>query len=185
LKKTTIGERIAIARDKYGLSQAQLGATLGVTRAAISQYEQNKITPRPKVIDRLAELFNADPEWFDRGRGKAPDPLDVPVNILEINVERLTSKITDVRDLRNGRRWRLPTDALTQVEMNQVVAILAPNDAGPIQSGDRVLIDTRRCEGDGVFLLIDEQGASLRDWFDGFPEDARVVGRAVAYLRAL
>lgn len=179
----SIGKRIAWARGEYQLSQAQLGANLGVTRAAISQYEQDKMRPRAKVFDELAKLFDADPEWFERGRGKAPDVLDAPVTILEVNVERLTPKMSsDLRELHTGLRWRLPAATFQGVELHpdHVVAILAPNAAGQIQRGDRVLINSWRRSGEGVFLAVDETGARLQ-----VGADAHVVGRAVAYLRRI
>jgi transcriptional regulator with XRE-family HTH domain len=180
----SIGERIALARDEYRLSQAQLGANLGVTRAAVSQYEQDRIRPRPKVFDRLAELFNSDPEWFERGRGRAPDALDAPVDILEINVERLTGQTGALRDLHGGRRWRLPIATFPGIQLapDHTVAITAPNDAGPILAGDRVLVDGRRCEGDGVFLVVDAEGPRLAMTTVNYD---RVLGRAIAYLRTL
>lgn len=166
------------------MSQAQLAAHLSVTRAAISQYEQDKIRPRPVVVERLADFFNSDPEWFDRGRGKAPDALDAPVTILEINVALLTPQITDLRDLFTGRRWRLPAATFPGVELDEehMVAITAQTAAGPIQQGDRVVIDIRRRRTrEGLFLVAKATGAELCSYAAGL----RTMGRAVAYLRSL
>ena len=185
IEHKSIGKRIAWARAEYQLSQAQLAANVGVTRAAISQYEQDKMRPRPKVFDELAKLFDADPEWFERGRGRAPDVLDAPVTILEVNVERLTLRTSgDLRDLHTGLRWRLPAATFEGIELssNHMVAILAPNDAGPILAGDKVLIDARLRDGEGVYLTVDETGARLQV---GCGADAQAVGRAVAYLRRI
>ena len=183
--RTTTGERIALAREVYRLTQGQLGATLGVTRAAVSQYEQDKIRPRPKVITRLAAAFNVDPEWFEHGEGRAPDPLDVPVTILVVNVACLTPEIANLRDLRTGREWQLPAATFEgiRIDPDHMVAIQAPNDAAPIARGDRVLIDTRCREGAGVFLVVGAVGGQLRCLEMNKP--SLVAGRAVAYLRTL
>jgi transcriptional regulator with XRE-family HTH domain len=187
IETPTIGARIALARDTYRLSQSQLGANLGVTRAAVSQYEQDKIRPRPRVIDRLAEMFNSDPEWFERGSGKGPDVLDVPVTIPEINIALLTLQAPDPRELHVGRHWRLPSATFEEIDKlrDHMVAILAPNDAAPILAGDRVLIDTRRHRGAGVFLFIDPIGVRLSSRDGNFPSKARIIGRAIGYLRTL
>lgn len=183
----TVGNRIAIAREKYGMSQGQVGLGLGLTRAAISQYEKNMIQPRRVIIAKLAALFNADPEWFEHGRGKAPDVLDAPVVVPEINVT-LLPKVVDPYHLAIGREWRLPVAAFPETKVHKdMVVIEAPNAAGPIQTGDRVLIDTDRHDGNAsdVFLICDTTGAELRQLGAGFAEGTRIVGRAAVYLRAL
>jgi len=69
----TMGQRIREERIKHHLTQAELGKMIGVSRQAISQWEQGKI----KFIDRfkvnqLAEYFHCDPSWLmdmkDAGR---------------------------------------------------------------------------------------------------------------------
>lgn len=52
-----IGENIKKLREAAGLSQDQLGAKIGKTRSAISQYESGKIVPRMGVIEDLAHVF--------------------------------------------------------------------------------------------------------------------------------
>lgn len=184
LDRLSMGERIAYARTKYRLNRAQLGANVGVTRAAISLYEHDKIRPRPEIMERLAEMFHSEQEWFEAGRGKAPDPLDAPVIIHEINLGHLTTQINDLRDLRTGREWRLPTAMFEGTpDPDHMVAICAPNAAGPIQPGDRVVIDTLRWQGEGIFLVIDAAGAQLRP-VEAL-EEVRIIGLAVAYFRSL
>ena len=55
----TLGERIALARKKAGLSQEQLGDQLGVSRQAVSKWESGAAVPdtgsgkqRPKHLIR-------------------------------------------------------------------------------------------------------------------------------------
>lgn len=177
----TIGERIAVARERYRLSQRQLGANLGLTRAAISQYEQDKIRPRAKIIEKLAQMFHADPEWFERGRGKAPDEIDAPVVEPGFSVGGM---LMETVDLSVG--WAPPT-SISPPPTNDLFVILAPNAAGPIHRGDKVLIDgRRRYEGAGVYLIIDAARPRLRHYkAEPDSEEVRSIGRAIAYLQCL
>jgi len=176
---TSIGARIATARTTYDLSQAQLAKLVDVTRAAISQYEQDKIRPRSEVIGRLADLFNSDPEWFEHGRGRAPDALDAPVEIPEVNVELLTGSPTPT----TLRQWQLPAGTFAG-EIGDMAVIVAPNNAGSIRRGDRVVIDMSRREG-RFALAITAGGKRLLQAPSDLPQDVQIIGYAAAYLRIL
>jgi DNA-binding XRE family transcriptional regulator len=63
----TLGQRILLARTKRGLSQAKLAKRLGVTRAAVSQWEKDQYVPRLPVLHALAEALGRDVEWFTEG----------------------------------------------------------------------------------------------------------------------
>ena len=54
---SAIGENIRRLREQNGYSQAKLAEKVGVTRAAISQYENGTTIPRMGVIERMARLF--------------------------------------------------------------------------------------------------------------------------------
>ena len=182
----TLGTRLRYARGKHNISQSQLAANIGITRAAISLYEADKMRPREEIINRLSELFGAGPEWFDSGVGKGPQQLDPPEFFAEITVERLTPEVTDLYTLHNGRYWQVP---LAKRPKGKPVAIKAPNDAEPIRRGDHVVIDTGRTSHHqgGVVLVIDLAGPANPRLCTGRhqPERVRVIGRVIACLWAL
>lgn len=189
-ERRTVGNRILQAREQYGLSQQQLGHHLDITRSAISQYEKDRIRPRPEIIAALAEFFKVDPSWFEAGKGLSPDPLAAPVIITEINVARVTESLADLRDCGIGREWRLPaaTFAGAAADYERMVAIVAMNHVPPILfAGDKVLIDPSHRHGEGVFLVVDRtKGPQLRRYPEARPDNGEtIVGRAVAYLRTL
>jgi transcriptional regulator with XRE-family HTH domain len=68
----TLGKRIESAREMYGLSQRELGDELRVSRAAVSQYEQDTFCPRPEVMTRLASVLHCDQVWLEHGLGEGP-----------------------------------------------------------------------------------------------------------------
>ena len=60
-KEKTTGELIKLARKKAGLTQAELGKKLGVTSAAISQFEKTNANPTSETIRKIAEILKIDP----------------------------------------------------------------------------------------------------------------------------
>ena len=46
------------ARKKAGLSQAAVGAMLGVAPAAVCQWETGRTTPRSSLLPKIAKIYN-------------------------------------------------------------------------------------------------------------------------------
>ncbi len=59
-KEKTTGELIKLARKKAGLTQAELGKKLGVTAAAVSQFEKTNANPTSETIRKIAEILKID-----------------------------------------------------------------------------------------------------------------------------
>lgn len=62
-----LAKRISLARGRAGLSQSDVGRTLGVTRAAVSQWESGLTVPGIDRLPGLAEALGADPVWLAFG----------------------------------------------------------------------------------------------------------------------
>lgn len=62
----SIGERIKSARINAGLSQEALGKKLGVTKMAISKYENETITPNSGALIALSKALEVKIEYFFR-----------------------------------------------------------------------------------------------------------------------
>lgn len=60
------GERIKSARINAGLTQEALGRKLGVTKMAISKYENGTIAPNSTVLIALAKALEVRPAYFFR-----------------------------------------------------------------------------------------------------------------------
>jgi Zn-dependent peptidase ImmA (M78 family)/DNA-binding XRE family transcriptional regulator len=60
--------RLTQARARLGVSKADLASSVGVSAAAIGQYEAGVNSPRPEVLDRLAEALEVRPGFFGVGR---------------------------------------------------------------------------------------------------------------------
>lgn len=60
-----IGQRIKEARINLGLTQEQLGFTIGVNKSTIQRYETGKITKiKLPVIESIAKALLVNPEWI-------------------------------------------------------------------------------------------------------------------------
>lgn len=60
--------RLTQARVRVGKSKTGLAAEVGVSAAAIGQYEAGINSPRPEVLERLASALNVRPGFFSVGR---------------------------------------------------------------------------------------------------------------------
>lgn len=60
--------RLTQARVRVGVSKTDLAREVGVSAAAIGQYEAGVNSPRPEVLDRLASALKVRPGFFSVGR---------------------------------------------------------------------------------------------------------------------
>lgn len=60
--------RLTQARVRLGVSKTELAGEVGVSAAAIGQYEAGVNSPRPEVLDRLASALKVHPGFFGVGR---------------------------------------------------------------------------------------------------------------------
>ena len=60
--------RLTQVRLLRGLSKTDLATKVGVSPAAIGQYEAGVNSPRPDVVDRLMHALAVDAEFFNAGR---------------------------------------------------------------------------------------------------------------------
>ena len=69
MKSTTpgfIGERLREARLARGMTGVALAKQLGVSRAAISQFEKGATTPRPELLWQIASVLEVPASYFMR-----------------------------------------------------------------------------------------------------------------------
>lgn len=79
---TTLGERIALARKRAGLSQEGLATAVGAgggssARSTVSNWETGKAIPEGRFLLKLPEILKVSADWLYSGsteRGGAPIP---------------------------------------------------------------------------------------------------------------
>ncbi|WP_201319226.1 helix-turn-helix domain-containing protein [Paenibacillus sp. EPM92] len=65
------GERIASLREKHAMTQEELSNKLGITRASLSHYENNRRAPDYDTITNIAGFFNVSIDYL---LGRTDDP---------------------------------------------------------------------------------------------------------------
>jgi uncharacterized protein YjbI with pentapeptide repeats len=64
LNSKSIGNKIATARKKMNLSQAELGQKVSISPQAVGKWERGESMPDISTLNRLAEIFNVDLNYF-------------------------------------------------------------------------------------------------------------------------
>lgn len=67
----SIGERLRAARERTGLTQAELGRKIGVTGVAIMRYEKGQRQPTLSQLRNIANALNADIVYLISGQTSA------------------------------------------------------------------------------------------------------------------
>lgn len=65
----SLGEQIRAAREEKGISQEELAERLGVSRQAVSKWENGTAVPQGANRDRLAEVLGVEPERTEKRKG--------------------------------------------------------------------------------------------------------------------
>jgi transcriptional regulator with XRE-family HTH domain len=86
-KALEIGARIAQARARKGLTQAQVAAGIGTTVGAVAQYETGRNMPAVVRLERIARALEVSTEWLLTG--DEPDQLVRAQTIHEEHALRL------------------------------------------------------------------------------------------------
>ena len=69
---STFGDRLVLARESVGFSQAQLGRRMGVKMQTLKNWEEDRSEPRANKLQMLAGMLNVSMAWLMSGRGEAP-----------------------------------------------------------------------------------------------------------------
>ena len=86
----SVGERIIDLRKARDLSQGQLATLMGVSRQAISKWENDQTTPDTLNLIRLSEVLDSDIEYIATGVERVDmSEIEPIVHTVVHNVERI------------------------------------------------------------------------------------------------
>ena len=87
----SIGERISDLRKHMNMSQGQLAEAMGVTRQAVSKWENDLAVPDALKMIRLADILDSDLEFLSTGRrnfARCPPVVLTETKVVEKVVEK-------------------------------------------------------------------------------------------------
>ena len=87
----SIGQRITELRKQQNISQGELAQALGLSRQAVSKWENDLSSPDTINLIRLAEILDTDVEYLATGRksyGRRPPKVITTVETVEKVVEK-------------------------------------------------------------------------------------------------
>jgi transcriptional regulator with XRE-family HTH domain len=96
-----VGKRIRDCRESQKISQSKLAKLLGLSSAAIWNWETQGRVPRPKTLSKVAELLHVSEEYLSAGKGsrEASTPLRRPReehDTVAAEVEKIRAKIAQI-----------------------------------------------------------------------------------------
>jgi transcriptional regulator with XRE-family HTH domain len=109
-----IGLRIRAVRQRAGMSLAAFAKSIGYSRRALINWEQNVADPTIGVLARLRQLYNVDPEWVLLGDDLRPRSRYGPMDW-----DRLDRLLADVDQACNDASIDLPHDVRAELARNQ------------------------------------------------------------------
>ena len=121
----SIGERISDLRKQQNISQVQLAKALGVSRQAVSKWENDQSAPDTLNLIKLSDLLDTDSEYLATGKhSKIESPpkivtvvqkvdnvvekvVERPVEVEKIvEVERVVEKVVEIPRIKKVMRIR-------------------------------------------------------------------------------
>ena len=107
----SIGERITQLRKERNMSQGDLAKVMGVSRQAVSKWENDLTSPDTIKLIQLAEVLDTEVEYLATGRMPVYEQSPIVLNMVKteekiVEVEKIVEKpvvkkITRVKYLRN------------------------------------------------------------------------------------
>jgi len=163
---TTVGSRIIEARKAKDMTQLDLAKRLGISRAAVEQWEIDSTSPSIAKLEEVAMILGVEPQWlaYNVKQGEARIVYRNPErdNIAWLNEYKFGDS---PEDLQVGDKWGIPAEYITReigasVEGACICTINSHAVEPEFEYGDKVIvdkIDTKPSPG-GVFLYWDGIG---------------------------
>ena len=90
----SIGERIVQLRSQKNMSQGQLAQSLGVSRQAISKWENDLSSPDTIHLIKLSDILDTEVEYLATGRKPVYEEPPIVLNMVK-KVDKVVEKIVE------------------------------------------------------------------------------------------
>jgi transcriptional regulator with XRE-family HTH domain len=106
-KKAAIASRLALARERAGLSQGQVAKILGLHRPSISEAEAGRRNVSAEELSKLAKIYNVSMNWLACSDTETPDPEQDRIELAARELAKLKKTDLDrVLDLLSALRQK-------------------------------------------------------------------------------
>lgn len=115
---STLGERISVARERAGLSQAELAEALAIKSDMLDNWENDAAEPRANRMTLLGGILGVSAGWLLYGIGEgvpAPSDETAPEQLSDDHLaERLLTELRDAQQMQGkiAKRMERIEDAL-------------------------------------------------------------------------
>ena len=113
LNSKSIGNKIAEARKKISLSQAELAQQISISPQAVGKWERGESMPDITTLNRLAEIFGVDLNYFSDHPGRIEK---IPDRVEPQEEEGLIFKVTS----NIGLNWNLSGDSYVDADFSGI-----------------------------------------------------------------
>lgn len=107
----SIGARIAELRKNKQLSQGQLADLLGISRQAVSKWENDQTSPDTLNLIRMADVLDTEIEYLATGKKPVYLPAPVVVNVAE-KVDKVVERVVEKPVIKKVVRIKYRNDPL-------------------------------------------------------------------------
>jgi transcriptional regulator with XRE-family HTH domain len=143
LRGLSVGDRIALSRQRLGITQQQLSERVGKSRATVIQYEQGRLQPSLHQLEVIAQALDVAPELLAFGRqgitGLNQDTArvtSVPEVELDADEQRVVGGI--------GLSERLVDELKISRESARVFVLNRAASAFGLRAGDRIIVNEQQ-----------------------------------------
>lgn len=105
----SIGQRITDLRKEKQLSQGQLADLLGVSRQAVSKWENDASSPDTLNLIKIADALDTEIEYLATGVHPVYQPAPVVVNVSE-KVDRIVERVVEKPVIKKVTRIKYRND---------------------------------------------------------------------------
>lgn len=120
---STLGERISVARERAGLTQAELAAALAVREEMLANWENDAAEPRANRMTLLGGILGVSAGWLLYGVGEgvpAPTENEAPEAVSDDRLATtLIDELRETRELQSriAKRMERIEDALLSLKI--------------------------------------------------------------------
>ncbi|WNL50667.1 transcriptional regulator [Ruegeria phage RpAliso] len=162
----SVGDRIIHARKAKDMTQLDLAKRLGVSRAAVGQWEINSTSPSIAKLEEVATILNVEPQWL--AYNVKPGETRVVYRSPERDNIQWVSELkfgNEEGELIEGDKWGIPNEYLTRdlgssANDSAICSVNSHSVEPAFEYGDKVIIDradTKPSPG-GTFVYWDGIG---------------------------